>query len=108
MKKFFYCADYTGRENGIVTSKFIWGIYDFNLNEPLEYQIIRLISNNTNIEFMGNLKVTAFNPVELDSSNHTDRVMELFRIWVNNREYYGGMNTNAYVNKELAKLGLSL
>lgn len=108
MKKFFYHCDFTAIEHGNITEKFVWGIAEFNLDMPITEQMISIIQKNPAFDYMGNLQVTALNPIELDSSNHTDRVLELFRIYVNNREYYGGMNTNAYVQKELNKLGLSL
>lgn len=112
MKKFFYNVEATIRPvGGFVLTKPFFGFVDIDTSKPLDHQVFdEVLARASSEQFtvLDDMTINALNSIELDSSNHTDRVLELFRIYVNNDEYYGGMNTNAYVQKELNKLGLSL
>ena len=109
MRAFFYNARFVAKCGENVQKTSAWGTAKFDLSIPLDQQVeAEILRRGSYSEIIGPLNVTACTPLELDSSNHTEKLIELWRIERNEGEYYGGMNTDAYINKELAKLGITL
>ena len=109
--KAFFCAtvEFDARRGVRTKRAHISGIEDFNLDDNLAEQASRYFHKyQPDAGVILTINLTAFSPLELDSSNHTEKLIELWRIERTAGEYYGGMNTNAYINKELAKLGITL
>ena len=109
MKSFFYNVSFVAKFGENVQKTTAWGTAKFDTSIPLEPQIKReLDDRGTASLIIGPVNVTAFTPLELDNSNHTEKLVELWRIERTAGECYGGMSTNAYIDKELAKLGVTL
>lgn len=109
MKSFFYNVSFVAKFGENVQKTTAWGTAKFDTSIPLEYQIRRELDGRgiTSLA-LGSINITAFTPLELDSSNHTEKLIELWRIERTAGEYYGGKNTGVYINEELAKLGIHL
>ena len=110
MKSYFYNASFAGKNGEDIQKTYAWGTAQFDISIPLEPQVAAEIERRSNYgtKVMGPLNIAALTPLESDSSNHTEKLIELWRIERTAGEYYGGKNTNAYINEELAKLGIKL
>ncbi|KFA99454.1 hypothetical protein [Vibrio sp. ER1A] len=111
MKKCFFSAlvTYEERRTGIWKEAPISGIESFDLSENIADQVTSIFREyEPDATLISKIHIQSFNPVELDSNNHTERLIELWRIERTSGEYYGGLQTKSYVNIQLEKLGIVL
>lgn len=110
MKSFFSAmVQHTEYSSNYNQQSYICGIEDFNFDNNIADQVRSFFHQyHPDAGTISTVNVMALSPLELDSSNHTEKLIELWRIERTAGEYYGGKNTNDYINKELAKLGITL